>query len=58
MKLLARAAIIAPSVKRLSASKRTGFLPKIWENDAHDGWKTVDVRRNDVPVLISEFNKS
>src|ERR1700712_3736066 len=55
VKLLAAEAVIAPTVKSPRANKRTGVLPNIWDKEAHVGWKTVDVRRNDVPVLIHKL---
>ena len=42
--------MIDPAVKKDSAVRSTGRLPKIWLKEAHDGWKTVEVRRNEVPV--------
>jgi hypothetical protein len=47
---LATEAMMAPTVKIVKATRRTGFRPIIWEKEAHDGWKTVDARRNDVPA--------
>jgi hypothetical protein len=46
---LATEAMTVPTVKSSNAVSRTDFRPIICEKDAHEGWKTVDVKRNDVP---------
>ena len=38
-----------PTVNTKRAARRTAFLPIIWENEAHVGWKTVEVSRKLVP---------
>jgi hypothetical protein len=48
--LLATEAMIVPIVKITMDTSSTGFRPMICENEAHDGWKTVEVRRNEVPA--------
>jgi len=48
-KFLAKPATIAPTAKKVIATKITGLRPKICEKLANEGWKTVDVRRNEVP---------
>jgi len=41
---------MVPSVKKNSAVKRTDFRPMICENDAQDGWKTVEQSKKLVPA--------
>ena len=41
---------IVPIVKMRRARRRMGLRPMMCEKDAHAGWKTVEVRRKDVPV--------
>lgn len=41
---------MVPTVKIVMDAKRTGLRPIMCEKEAQDGWKTVDVRRNDVPA--------
>jgi hypothetical protein len=48
--LLATEEMTAPIVNNPRAANRTGLRPMMWEKDAHDGWNTVEVRRNDVPA--------
>lgn len=48
--LLATEAMMAPIVNNKRAAKSTGLRPMIWEKEAHDGWNTVEVRRNEVPA--------
>jgi len=39
-----------PTVNMITATTNTDFRSMMWEKEAHVGWKTVDVRRNDVPA--------
>lgn len=32
------------------ATSSTGLRPMMWDKEAHVGWKTVDVRRKEVPA--------
>lgn len=48
--LLATEAMMAPIVNNKSAAKSTGLRPMTWEKEAHEGWNTVEVRRNEVPA--------
>jgi hypothetical protein len=43
-------AMIVPIVKMTRAQRRTGLRPKMWLKEAQLGWKTVDVRRKEVPA--------
>lgn len=47
--LFAAEARTVPTLKRNSAVRRTDLRPMMWENCAQVGWKTVEVRRNEVP---------
>jgi hypothetical protein len=49
VKLFATAATMAPTEKKAKETNTIGLRPKMCENEAKFGWKTVDVRRNDVP---------
>lgn len=40
---------MAPMVKKTSATRISALRPKMSEREAKLGWKTVDVRRKDVP---------
>jgi hypothetical protein len=42
--------MIAPRLKRVSAMSHSGLRPKTAENVAKHGWKTVVVRRKEVPA--------
>jgi len=42
--------MMAPIVNNKRAAKSTGLRPMTWEKEAHDGWNTVEVRRNEVPA--------
>jgi len=42
--------MVAPIVNKRRAAKSTGLRPIIWEKEAHDGWNTVEARRNEVPA--------
>jgi hypothetical protein len=42
--------MMAPIVNKKRAVKSTGLRPIICEKEAHDGWNTVEVRRNEVPA--------
>lgn len=42
--------MIVPAAKIPIDTRSTGLRPIMCEKEAHDGWKTVDVRRNDVPA--------
>ena len=42
--------MIVPIVKIMRAVTSTIFRPMMCEKDAHAGWKTVEVRKKDVPV--------
>ena len=44
---------IVPIVKMRRARRRMGLRPMMCEKEAHAGWKTVEVRRKDVPVQKS-----
>lgn len=46
----ATAAMMEPIVKSTTASKSSGFRPKMLEKLANVGWKTVEVRRKEVPA--------
>jgi hypothetical protein len=50
VKFFDNAAMIAPTVKKVKATKTKGFRPKMCENELKLGWKTVEVKRNDVPA--------
>jgi hypothetical protein len=49
VKFLASPATNAPIANNVSAPNTNGLRPKICEKDAKLGWKTVDVRRKEVP---------
>jgi hypothetical protein len=49
VKFLASPATNAPIANKVSAPNTNGLRPKICEKDAKLGWKTVDVRRKEVP---------
>ena len=50
MKLFAVAATTEPTRKKASARMTRGLRPKMWLKLAKEGWKTVEVSRNDVPA--------
>lgn len=50
MKSSAREQMMVPTVKMMRAVTSTILRPMMCEKDAHAGWKTVAVRRKDVPV--------
>jgi hypothetical protein len=47
--LLATEQTIVPTVKITKAHNKTDFRPIMCENDAHDGWKTVEQSKKLVP---------
>lgn len=47
---MATAATMAPMVKKTRATMTKGLRPKMCENDAKFGWKTVEVSKKDVPA--------
>lgn len=49
VKLSATLATMAPAVKKTNATRISALRPKMSEREAKLGWKTVDVRRKDVP---------
>lgn len=49
MKLLATPATMAPMVKKTRVTRMSALRPKMSEREAKLGWKTVEVRRKEVP---------
>jgi hypothetical protein len=47
---LETAHIMVPAVKRMSATTRSGRLPKTSETATKSGCQTVDARRKEVPI--------
>ena len=46
----AMAEMTAPAVNNVRATRSTDLRPNMWEREAHVGWKTVLVRRKEVPA--------
>jgi hypothetical protein len=42
--------MIAPAAKKVNAANKAALRPNECEKETNVGWKTVDVRRNEVPA--------